>query len=140
MIKKKTNILVTLLVVTILAWLIRDVITQKTTTDLEGGFTEMASYRNENNTGPIQRIYSVTVSDIARADLEAYGNLMPHSKYGNTKVYFFKKGTAAPTKLFPGEINFDSTYAKNCFAVYEKSAMGNFSIVFNPFKQKQKTQ
>ncbi len=140
MTKKKTKILFTLLVLAILVWLIKDILNQKTTADLKGGFTEIANYRNKNNTGPIQRIYSVTVKEVSHAELEAYGNLMPHSKYGNTKVYFFKEGFAAPTLLFPGDINFDSSYTNNCIALYEKSAMGNFGMVLNPFKQKQKNQ
>lgn len=138
MTKKKLNTLVIILITAILIWLVKDIFIQKNITDLKGGFTEIASYRNENNTGPIQRIYSVRVKDTTQAELEAYGNFMPHTKYGNTKVYFFKEGSATPTSLFPGEVNFDSIYAKNCFALYEKSAMGNFGVILNPFTQKQK--
>lgn len=136
MLKKKKNVLLALPILAILAWLINDIITQKSAADLKGGFTEIATYRNENNTGPIQRIYIISVKDTANAALEAYGNFMPHSKYGNTKVYFFKAGTEVPTQLFPGKLNFDSSYNKNCFAVYEKTAMGNYNTVLNPFKQK----
>lgn len=124
----------------IITWLIKDTFTQRNVTDLNGSFTQKASYRNENNTGPIQRIYSVTVRDIANAEFETYGNLMPHSKYGNTKVYFFKEGEASPTKLYPGNLNFDPVFKKNCIAVYEKSAMGNFGVILNPFIQKPKNQ
>ncbi len=138
MTKKTSNIFVILLTLAIVAWLVKDTFTQSSVNDLAGGFTEIGSYRNENNTGPVQRIYSVGVKDPANADLEAYGNFMPHSKYGNTKVYFFKEGTAIPTKLFPGKINFDPKYTSNCFALYEKSAMGNFGVILNPFKQKPK--
>lgn len=138
--KKTANILLILLVLAILAWLVRDTFTQRNVTDLTGGFTEVANYRNENNTGPIQRIYSVTVKDTADAELEAYGKLMPHSKYGNTKVYFFKEGATTPTTLFAGAINFDPMYNEYCFALYEKSAMGNYSVTLNPFTQKPKTQ
>ncbi len=140
MTKKTSNILVILLILAILAFLVKDTFTQDNVSDLKGGFTEVASYRNENNTGPVQRIYSVSVKDTAGADLEAYGNFMPHSKYGNTKVYFFKEGPAIPTKLFPGDVNFDPKYINNCFALYEKSAMGNFGVILNPFKQKLKNQ
>lgn len=139
MAKNKINILITLLIIAITAWLVKDVFTQKSVTDLKGGFTEVASYRNENNTGPVQRIYSVSVKDTTQAELEAYGNFMPHTKYGNTKVYFFKEGSAIPTKLFPGAVNFEIMYTKNCFALYEKSAMGNFGVILNPFIQTQKT-
>jgi len=134
--KKTFNILFILLILSILAWLVKDTFTQKNVADLKGGFSEIASYRNENNTGPVQRIYSVQVKDMIKAELAAYGNLMPHTKYGNTKVYFFKEGLPIPTKLFPGDVNFEVSYAKNCFALYEKSAMGNFGVILNPFNQK----
>ncbi len=113
---------------------------QSTTDDLKGGFIEKATYRNENNTGPVQRIYSVSVKDADKAEFEAYGNLMPHSKYGNTKVYFFREDGAIPTKLYPGDVNFDTIFEKDCIALYEKSAMGNFGVILNPFIQKQKSQ
>ena len=100
----------------------------------DGGFEEVASYRNQNNTGPVQRIYAISVKDTAAAELIKYGNLKPHSKYGNTKVYFFVKGAQIPTQLTPGQINFDEKYNSSCFAVYEKSAMGNFGLIKNPFK------
>lgn len=140
MAKNKLNILLITSTLIILLWLVKDIFTQADVSSLKGGFKEVASYRNENNTGPVQRIYSVSVKDIANAELEAYGNFMPHSKYGNTKVYFFKEDSAIPTKLFPGDVNFDPVYAKNCFALYEKSAMGNFGVILSPFTQKQKIQ
>ena len=140
MIKKKANILFTLLILVILAWVVKDTFTQATVTDLKGGFTEKAIYRNDNNTGPVQRIYSVSVKHPDQAELTAYGNFMPHTKYGNTKVYFFKEGGPIPTILYPGEVNFDAVYKENCIALYEKSAMGNYGIIAHPFKQKQKSQ
>lgn len=125
---RKLNTLIICFLLVIIAFLCKDIFTQSTIDDLAGGFTEKVSYRNENNTGPIQRIYCVTVKDTANAELAAYGNFMPHTKYGNTKVYFFKQGSTVPTKLYPGNINFDPIYAKNCFAIYEKSAMGNYGV------------
>jgi hypothetical protein len=140
MLKKKSNIIFALVILAILVWVVKDTFTQKTVNDLKGGFTEKALYRNDNNTGPVQRIYSVSVKDPANAELEAYGNFMPHTKYGNTKVYFFKEGEPTPTTVYPGDVNFDAVYEKNCIALYEKSAMGNYGIILNPFTQKQKNQ
>ncbi|MBA9079621.1 hypothetical protein [Rufibacter quisquiliarum] len=115
-------------------WFIKDAFTQPGVQDLQGGFEEVALYRNENNTGPIQRIYAVTVADTQRAQLQQYGDYMPHTKYGSTKVYFFLKGEPAPVKVFPGEQNFDAQFQKNCLAVYEKDAMGQMRLVKWPFK------
>ncbi|RYD75595.1 MAG: hypothetical protein EOP53_16215 [Sphingobacteriales bacterium] len=116
------------------AWFLKDTFNQSTVEDLKGGFKEISKYRNENNTGPIQRIYAVAVTDTTNAQLLDYGNFMPHSKYGNTKVYYFLANGDVPSTLIPGDVNFDAKYNANCFAVYEKSAMGNFGLIKNPFK------
>jgi hypothetical protein len=129
---KKQNLFIVLIILVIIGWVFKDMLSQPGIEDLSGGFKEVAKYRNENNTGPIQRIYVVTVKDTTNAQLIDYGNLMPHSKYGNTKVYFFLDGTNIPTSLYPGVVNFDSKYNSSCFAVYEKSAMGNFGLIKNP--------
>lgn len=130
---KKQSIFIIIIVLVVVVWMSKDLFNQADIEDLKGGFIEVASYRNDNNTGPIQRIYAVTVKDTAAAQLLDYGNLRPHTKYGNTKVYFFMEGKAAPKLLAPGDINFDAKYNASCFALYEKSAMGNFGLIKNPF-------
>lgn len=133
--KKKLNRLTfSIFIIAIIGWMVKDTFTQSGIKDLKGGFTEIASYRNENNTGPVQRIYAVSVKDTTAADLISYGDLMPHSKYGNTKVYFFYADRAIPKKLLPGDENFDAKFNSNCFALYEKSAMGYVGLVKYPFK------
>ncbi len=129
----KYKIIFAAFILVIIGWMLKETFNQSGIEDLKGGFVEVAKYRNENNTGPVQRIYAVTVKDTADADLEAYGDLMPHNKYGNTKVYFFLAETAAPIALEPGDVNFDPRYNGNCFALYEKSAMGNTGLLKNPF-------
>lgn len=130
----KQRIFLTFITLIVIALIFNVVFTQSGIEDLKGGFVEVAQYRNENNTGPVQRIYAVKVTDTSGAQLIDYGNLMPHNKYGNTKVYFFLSGAEAPTTLTPGDVNFDIKYNSSCFALYEKSAMGNFGLVKNPFK------
>ncbi|RZK59654.1 MAG: hypothetical protein EOO91_04465 [Pedobacter sp.] len=132
---KKQNIFLIIIVLGIIGWVFSDMFGQPSTEDLKGGFKEVATYRNDNNTGPIQRVYAVTVKDTSNAQLVDYGNLMPHSKYGNTKVYYFIAGVSVPTNLLPGDVNFDKKYNSSCFAVYEKGAMGNFGLVKNPFRE-----
>lgn len=129
---KKIGLL--LFVLALIGWMLKDTFTQSGIEDLKGGFAEVGSYRNENNTGPVQRIYSVTVKDTTQAQLKEYGDLMPHNKYGNTKVYYFLEGKEVPSKLSPGDINFDTKFNNNCFALYEKSAMGNVGLVRWPFR------
>ncbi len=127
----KKLITVTLALV-VIGWIANETLFKNGIDDLKGGFTEIAKYRNPNNTGPIQRIYVVTVKDTAIAQLMDYGNSKPHSKYGNTKVYYFLSNADVPTEIFPGTINFNPKYNSGCFAVYEKSAMGNFGLTKNP--------
>lgn len=124
---------IALAVILLIGWMLKDTFTQSGIEDLKGGFVEVSKYRNDNNTGPIQRIYAVTVKDTAVAQLQDYGNLMPHTKYGNTKVYFFLEGRPFPSTLSPGNINFDAKFNSNCFALYEKSAMGNVGLMKWPF-------
>lgn len=129
----KLNALLSILVIALIVWMVKGTFMQPGVNDLKGGFKEVAHYRNENNTGPIQHVFSVTVKDTTAAELEAYGNFMPHHKGGNTKVYFFLAGTEVPEKLYPGKVNFDPQYNPYCIALYEKTAMGNTSIEKNPF-------
>ena len=130
----RTKSFLAVFIIFLIVWMLKDTFTQSGIEDLKGGFTEVAKYRNDNNTGPVQRIYAVTVKDTTGAQLQAYGELMPHSKYGNTKVYFFMEGSNVPEKLTPGAVNFDTKFNNACFALYEKSAMGNVGLIRNPLK------
>lgn len=125
---------IALFVIVLIGWMLKDTFNQSGIKDLKGGFVEVANYRNDNNTGPIQRIYAVTVKDTANAQLQEYGDLMPHTKYGNTKVYYFLEGKSIPSELFAGDVNFDPRFNENCFALYEKSAMGNVGLIKWPFR------
>lgn len=133
MIKSKTNIFLGIVVLVLIAWMLKGTFFQPGIADLKGNFKEVTHYRNENNTGPIQYVFIVTVKDSTTAEMEKFGNFKPHHKGGNTKVYFFLEGTPTPEKAFSGKVNFDPSFNKSCIALYEKSAMGNTSIVKNPF-------
>ena len=125
---KTTRNLLVLIAAALIIWFTWDAFTQPGVQDLEGGFKEVAVYRNENNTGPVIRIYAVTVADPQVAEMEQYGNYMPHTKYGNTKVYFFKKGDKVPAKVYPGEDNFPAEFKTKLLASYEKDAMGQVTF------------
>ena len=131
---KLKHLLIALSAVLII-WFIYDSFSQPSVDDLKGDFKEVAMYRNENNTGPIVRIYAVTVADTLWGEMQAYGDYMPHTKYGNTKVYFFLQGKPAPTEVFPGEENFDPQYRTHAVALYEKDAMSQVSFRKKPFLQ-----
>ena len=96
--------------------------------DLEGGFEEVAMYRNENNTGPIERVYIVSVKDTLNAEMRAYGGFMLHTKFGNTKVYFFPKQGPIPNDVRGGQVNFNPEFDQHCLAKYEKNTSGLVSF------------
>lgn len=113
--------------------IIKSTFFQLSADDLRAGITEVAKYRNENNTGPVQYVFIATVKDTLWADLEAYGNYKPHHKGGNTKVYYFMAGAKLPLQPGPGKVNFDPAYNAGCIALYEKNAMGNVSFKKSPY-------
>lgn len=123
-----------LLVAAIMIWIISETVTQPGISDLEGEFEELAFYRNENNTGPIVRIYAVYASDTLWDQMKSYGEFMPHTKYGNTRVYFFNSKKNAPNALRSNEPNFDEVYNSSCIGFYEKSSMGQERFVKYPFR------
>ncbi|MDX5417627.1 MAG: hypothetical protein LPK09_00310, partial [Hymenobacteraceae bacterium] len=106
----------------LIGWFIYDTLSIPGVDDLEGDFKEVAMYRNENNTGPITRIYAVTVNDTLWQEMQSYGDLMPHTKYGTTRVYFFLNNQPAPDQLQPGQQNFAPEFAPYTLARYEKDA------------------
>ncbi len=108
--------------------------TQEGVQDLRGNFKRLAFYRNENNTGPVERIYAVSVSDTVWGEMKKYGEFMPHTKYGNTKVYFLKEEAPGVPVLKPGKENLEAEYREYCLGKYEKDAMGQVSFIPRPFK------
>lgn len=120
--------------IALIGWFVYDSLSQPGPQDLEGNFKETAFYRNENNTGPIIRIYAVTVSDTLWSQMQQYGDFMPHTKYGNTKVYFFLEGKA-PTTVQPDIPNIAVNFQSNCIALYEKDAMSQVNFTRHPFSR-----
>ncbi|WP_207508393.1 hypothetical protein [Telluribacter humicola] len=123
-------------VVLLLIWIVSNAISQPGVQDLTGNFKEVAVYRNENNTGPIVRVYAVTTSDTLWSEMEQYGNFMPHTKYGSTKVYFFREGTPVPDQVLPGVENIAAEFKPYCLAVYDKDAMSSVTFRRFPFGSK----
>ncbi|MBD1398420.1 hypothetical protein H9Q13_14710 [Pontibacter sp. JH31] len=118
----------------LIVYFIYDSFSQPSVDDLKGDFKEVAFYRNENNTGPIVRIYAVTVADTLWQEMEQYGNYMPHTKYGTTRVYFFLNSLPAPAQVQPGQQHIAPEFAPYTLARYEKDAMGQVSFVRYPFR------
>jgi len=131
---RKINIFLVVLVLVLVVWMVKGTFFQPGEGDLKAGFKEVARYRNDNNTGPIQYVFTTTVKDSLWPEMEIYGNYKPHHKGGTTKVYFFAEGSKVPQALSPGEVNFDPAYNDACLAMYEKTAVGNVILTKHPFK------
>jgi len=120
-------------VVIALALMLWNVLSQPGTADLKGNFKEAAFIRNDQNTGPVIRVYAVTLSDTLWKQMNDYGNFMPYNKYGNTKVYFFLNTRPYPKKVTIGDVNFDSQFNKYCIGLYQKDVMSQVSLKKMPF-------
>jgi hypothetical protein len=121
------------IVVIALGLILWTVFTQPGPADLKGNFKEVAFIRNEQNTGPVIRVYAVVVSDTLWKEMIDYGNFMPYNKYGNTTVYFFLNKNPYPKQLIIGSNNFDSKFNNYCIGVYQKDVMSQVSLKKLPF-------
>jgi hypothetical protein len=130
---KKIRYMLGVLCALLVGYIVYDSTSQPGTKDLDGHFTEKALYRNPNNTGPIVRIYAVSVEGSPWEEMEKYGNLMPYTKYGTTTVYFFRADKPIPSEVHPGAAPFLPTFKGNCLAKYEKDANGTVSLRQTPF-------
>ena len=102
--------------------------------DFNSTFREVHLSRNENNTGPVDRVYIVTTSDTLFSEMELYGKLMPYSKQGTAKVYFFHEDAPYPKEGVRGNINFEEAFNKYCLGRYFKNSYGAISFSVFPFK------
>lgn len=107
----------------LVAALLYNLLSNPSDAQFETRFEVVTSYRNSNNTGPIKRIYLVTASQSDHAEMQAYGDLKPHSKYGTTTVYFFPEGTSLPSSISSATFSLSSELASQCLARYRKLAM-----------------
>ena len=130
---KKYKVYILLLSVLIIIAIIWNAITEPGIKDLKSDFKEVAFIRNEQNTGPVIRIYAVSLNSEDWKEMEQYGNYMPHTKYGTTRIYFFLNNSEIPEELNFGEVNIPERYKKNCIAIYEKDGMSQTSIRKYPF-------
>ncbi len=128
--KKTFIILAVLAIVGVMIW---NVVNEPGIKDLKGNFKEVAFSRNEQNTGPVIRVYAVIVSGEPWKEMEQYGNYMPHTKYGKTTIYFFKADKPYPSSLSLGDINFPAEMKQSCLAIYEKDGMSQVKLHRYPF-------
>jgi hypothetical protein len=105
--------------------IIRSSLSESGMEQFEGKYQEVGFLRNENNTGPVVRVYAIRVLD--RKDdswMNEFGTLQPHTKYGRTLVFFFSENIPNEVILSPREPYFPQEYQKYLLAKYEKTPMG----------------
>lgn len=95
----------------------------------QGKIEEFSSYRNENNTGPVVRVFAVKSLDPSKSLMREYGDAMPHNKYGRTVVFFFSDEIDQEIKLAPTDPYFSDELQPYVIATYQKSPMGEVSLI-----------
>lgn len=128
---KQIILAITVLILGVMLW---NAFNQKGVNDLETQFEEVTFYRNENNTGPVKRVYIVAVSDTVWSELEAYGNFQPYNKLGTTEVFFFLEGSSYPTEVSGTKPYFSDSFNKDVVARYEKNSSGLVALKKNPYR------
>jgi len=127
----KFMLIVALLIAGVIFWLS---FTGPGVNDLDGNFREIDAWQNENNTGPVNRVYIVTVSDTLWSEMERYGDYMPHSKMGTTNVWFFLDSQPFPNNVIPGESPFSAVYQSASVGRYVKDNMSQSRLIKKPFQ------
>lgn len=108
--KSKKVWLLAIPLILILGYMIWDAYSQPSIEDIPGNFEEVAFVRNEQNKGGIERIYAVSVGDIANAKFEACAELFPTNDFNSvTRIFFFDKNKPYPTTLSLEPPYYDTT-------------------------------
>jgi len=131
---KKNKLYVLIISVIAIAAMLWNALSEPGIKGLKGNLKETAFIRNEQNTGPVIRIYAISIDEENWKDMEQYGNYMPHNKYGTTRVYFFLSDNPYAGKPELGDSNIEEEYKKHCIALYEKNGMSQSSFVRYPFR------
>ncbi|WP_439488710.1 hypothetical protein [Algoriphagus sp.] len=121
--------IIALLVAGLVVYIAVDSLSQPGIERFEGKYEELSSFRNENNTGPVVRIYAIKALDQNKEWMREYGDAMPHTKYGRTVVFFFSNEIDHEIKLSPTDPYFTKDKQPHVIATYQKSPMGDVSFI-----------
>ena len=97
----------------------------------EGKYEEIGFYRNENNTGPILRIYAIRGLDSDEGWMKEFAEAQPHTKYGKTLVFFFSEKLSQQVTLSATEPYFPSELDEFLLAQFEKTPRGESRFQFS---------
>jgi len=120
--------IIAIIVAGLVVYISLDSLSQPGIERFEGKYKELSSYRNENNTGPVVRVYAVSALDTSMDWMQEYGDAMPHTKYGRTVVFFFTKEVNQEISLSPTDPYFIQSLQTSVIATYQKSPMGDVSF------------
>lgn len=95
----------------------------------EGKISELGFYRNENNTGPVLRVYAAAALDADTSLMQEYGDAMPHTKYGKTIVFFLESKASNPISISSDSPYLGQELQSLVIATYTKSPMGESGVV-----------
>jgi len=100
---------------------------------LEGNFKELAFERNENNTGPVQRVYAFSIEDSLWSEMKKHVDLLPHTKYGTTQVYYFLAEENSEFELKVDLKGINQEAKSKCIAHAIKDGQSKIVFKKNPF-------
>ena len=133
---KRPSALIIILGITvfiILAMIVKESFSEQGIAAYQDQFEEVGYFRNENNTGPVLRIYAYQTQVEDPEVLKSFADLLPHTKYGRTLVFFVHESVKAPVVLSPESPHFPASLSPSIFAKYEKTPMGEQQLeLVNP--------
>lgn len=119
--------------VIIIAIIFYSLFTSENINSLEGNFKELAFERNENNTGPIQRVYAFSVDDTLWSEMKKHADLLPHTKYGSTEVYYFLDHEISEKKIELSLKGLNAESQKFCIARAQKDGQTRMNFSRYPY-------
>ena len=123
--------LILVFVAVLIGWIIKTSFSQPGMERFDGKYEELGFFRNENNTGPVIRLFAVRVLDTDTTWMRPYAESQPHTKYGRTMVFFFSAEVAQEVNLSPKEPYFPEELEPLLLARFEKTPMGESRFSLN---------
>ncbi len=124
---KRNSLVMFLLGVTVVAVLfliVKESFSGTGTSAYQEQFEELGYYRNENNTGPVLRLYAYRALTRDPKIMKEFADLLPHTKYGRTLVFFFEDAVNDSVALSPEVPHISPSLQPQLLATYEKTPMG----------------
>jgi hypothetical protein len=127
---KKAILFISVIIISLIFY---SLFSTETINSLKGGFKELAFVRNENNTGPIIRIYAFSVEDTLWTEMQKHADLLPHTKYGTTEVYYFLNDDSLDAELKLNMSGLSQEAKPKCLFRAIKDGQSRLEYIKNPF-------